>query len=319
MDELLEINLEYKDKINIPDNPFGIEIEFADALYTFVGNELKKEVYYEDTNEYWPNTKKKEEKFETWRLVKDATVQKRIKFETFTGGEINSPILKNNKKSWQELKQICEFLRNINDISINENCALHIHTDKKILSTIEEIKNLLKLWIVYEDIIYKFSYGETNTPRKLIYGYAKPYGQEKNILELINKLEKAETLEDLMKSIYYERKFGLNIVNLIRHHKTTIEKRTSNSTFNEKIIQNDVRFTLNLINYAKEENFDKEFIQHKIDNYEPIYINQSIKDNKEKAEELAKLIYKEELDKMYFYKQYYKAYNENDIEKTLHL
>ena len=319
-EELLKINLEYQDKINVPDNPFGIEIEFAGALYTYVERELKKIFYYDEPLEYWMNSRKiRKEKYETWKLVKDATVQKRINFDIFTGGEINSPILTNNKKSWQELKKICEFLRNIENIKIDDNCALHIHTDKKILPTIEEIKNLLKLWIIYEDIIYKFSYGETNSPRKLLFSYAKPYGQYRNILELINKLDKIETLEELMQAIQYERKYGLNLLNLIRDNKTTIEKRTSNSTFNEKIIQNDVRFTLNLINYAKKENFDKEFIQYKLKNYEPIFLNQSIKENKEKAEELAHLIYKNELDKLYFYKQYYKVYNENDIEKNIHL
>ena len=30
----LNINLEYLDKINIPDYEFGLEIEFAEALYS---------------------------------------------------------------------------------------------------------------------------------------------------------------------------------------------------------------------------------------------------------------------------------------------
>ena len=319
-EDLLKINIEYLDKINIPDNPFGIEIEFAGALYKQVERNLKQIFYYDDATEYWMNSRKiKKEKYETWKLVKDATVQKRIGFEEFEGGEINSPILTNNKKSWEELKQICEFLRKQENIKIDDNCAIHIHTDKKILPTIKEVINLLKLWIVYEDIIYKFSYGEIDIPRKLLFSYAKPYGQYRNILELINKLDKIETLEELMQAIQYERKYGLNLLNLIRDNKTTLEKRTSNGTLNEKIIQNDVRFTLNLINYAKKENFDEEFIKYKLKNYEPIFLNKSVKEDKEKAEELATRIFKEEIDKLYFYKQYYKTYNQNDIEKTLHL
>ena len=320
IEELKKINLEYQDRINIPDNPFGIEIEFANELYNKVEQELKKIFYYEEPTEYWMGyNRTNKERYNTWKLVKEATVQKRISFDKYTGGEINSPILKNDKKSWEELKQICEFLRSFENIKIDENCALHIHTDKKILPKIEEIINLTKLWILYEPVIYKFSYGETNSPRKMIYSYAKPFGQERNILELIKNLDKVKTLEQLMKTLHYERKLGLNLLNLIREAKPTIEKRTSNSTFNEKIIQNDVRFTLNLVNYAKKENFDEEFIYYKIKNYEPLFINKSVIEQKEEAEELANLIYKDELDKIYFYKQYYKAYNEHDIEKTLHL
>ena len=173
-EELKKINLKYQDEINIPNNSFGIEIEFAGASYNKVERELKKIFYYNEPVEYWMDSRKsKIEKYNTWKLVKEATVQKRITFEEYTGGEINSPILKNNKKSWQELKQICEFLRNFENITIDDNCALHIHTDRKILPSLEEIKNLLKLWVVYEPIIYKFSYGEINAPRKMIYRYAK--------------------------------------------------------------------------------------------------------------------------------------------------
>jgi hypothetical protein len=315
-EEIKNINLEYQYKINAKDNQFGIEIEFANALYSLVEKRLKKAFYYEDN--YWIDSKKEEDKYKTWKLVKDATVQERLEYNKYKGGEINSPILRNDKKSWEELKEICEILRNTKEILIDENCSVHIHVTKHILNKLEEIKNLLKLWIIYEDIIYKFSYGETNEPRRLIYRYAKPYGQEKDILELINKIDDIETIEDFMKIIHYERKFGLNLSNIIKKIQT-IEKRTSNGTLNEKIIQNDVRFTLNLFNYAKEENFDKEFIQHKIKNYKPIFLNDSIKENNKKAEELATLIYKDELDKIYFYKQYYKEYNKNDIEKIIHL
>lgn len=317
INDLKEIKMEYLNKINVPNNRFGIEIEFAGSDYKETEMELKMRFPYRENLEYNMCQKKAPvEKYETWKIKREKTVENRIEAGRITGGEINSPILTNNEKTWKELETICEFLKTREGIIINDFCSIHVHVEEKILPTLKEIINLIKLWIAYEDVIYKFSYGEADIPRRIIYCFARPFGQERNIKEIIQKLDTIETLKDLMILIRYERKYGLNITNLLNENKKTIEKRTSNGTINKIIIQNDARFTLNFMNYAKKENFDEEYINYKLKKYEPINIESEAND--EKAHDIANRIYKEEIDKLYFYKQYYKAY-EDDIEKTLHL
>ena len=74
-----------------------------------------------------------------------------------------------------------------------------------------------------------------------------------------------------------------------------------------------------LLNYCKNENFDTDYIDYLAKNYEPIYINDSLKEKETKANKFFSEICKNELDRLKLLKQYYKIYNENDIEKSIHL
>lgn len=326
---LKEINLDYLYKINIPDYKFGIEIEFAGAIFNEVNNKLDEILGY-TTTDILKKKKIDEEKarYEKWRLVNDGSVQQNAYHRAKKGGEINSPIMNNEKKYWQELKKVCEMLRKREYIRISDKCAVHIHTNMDILNEVQEYKNLVKLFITNEDIIYKFGYGEIDCPRETLLNFAKPFSAEYNLPpeEILKKLEEVETKEQLIKLLRYERKYGLNLVNIIKKPinkddivKPTIELRIFNGTLNEKIIQNEVLFNMCLLNYCKNENFDTEYIDYLAKNYEPIYINDSLKEKETKANKFFSEICKNELDRLKLLKQYYKIYNENDIEKSIHL
>jgi hypothetical protein len=327
--ELLDINLDYLDKINIPDYKFGIEIEFAGAIFNGVKQKLDEILKYEsNTIEELRQIEKDKEEFKKWRLVNDGSVQSNAWHRAKKGGEINSPIIRDRKKAWNELKKVCKMLRTREYIKISENCSIHIHTERDIYSDLEELKNLLKLWIVYEDIIYRFGYGETDIYRPALLNYAKPLSSNFAITtdEMLKKLEDIETKRDLLRLVSYEKNYGLNLTNVTKEPlrkddiiKPTIEVRIYNGTLNENIIQNNVRFNMNLLNYCKKENFDNEFIEYRIKNFKRNFINDSIFENPEKADELSKLLFKDELDRLKFLKQYYKIYNQNDIEKSIHL
>ena len=317
---LKEVTIEYKDKINIPDNPFGIEIEFSEPDFNIVRRKLEKILKYDPAKISWDDKKNNiKDQYLKWTLKNDITVQTHSKENIYLkfGGEVTSPIMKNEKKYWQELELVCETLSKIENIKINSNCSIHIHTEKTIYKYIEEYKNLLKLIMLYEDIIYRVSFGETVKIRNLLTRYAKPMSYY--IYERLNELEKIETEKELLKILHYERKFGFNFNNIEENKKQTIENRTGNPTLNKNIIQNYILFNGNLLNYAKIENFDKEFIDYKIKTYEPLFLSESLKEKKEKAKELIELILKDELDQLYILKQYFKIYNENDIEKKHHL
>ena len=327
--ELLNINLDYLDKINIPDYKFGLEIEFSGALYHKVRILLDEILGYDrETIEEIRKVETEKENYEKWRLVDDCTVQDNKHHQAKKGGEINSPIITNEKERWQELKLICEMLKSREYIRTDERCGIHIHTEKTIYDDIEEYKNLLKLWILYEDIIYRFGYGEKNAPRENLLRFARPFSFEFNLPpeEILKGLNTVETKRDLVKLLKCDKKYGLNLTRILDETKNldvlkkpTIEIRIYNGTLNENIIQNDVRFNMKLLEYCKKENFDKDFVEYKLEEYKTFYINDSVKENAEKAEEFFKLICKDELDRLKLLKQYYKIYNENDIEKTLHL
>ena len=327
--ELLNIKLDYQNKINIPDNKFGIEIEFSGAIFNDVFFKLENILGYEASNvQEQIKLETEKSKYKKWKLVNDASVQSNAYNKVKKGGEINSPIMRNTKKYWGELKKVCIMLKEMEHIKITTRCSIHIHTEKTIYNELEEYKNLLKIWILYEDIIYKFAYGEIDSPRETMLNFARPFCSsfEMNPIELINALESIETKQQLIKLLRNERKQGLNLTNILQEKnkemriiKPTIEVRVYNGTINENLIQNIVRFNQNLLNYAKSENFDKEFIKNQIKNYKPFYYGETIKEKPEKANEFSKLIFKDELDRLKFLKQYYKAYKEGDIEKTLHL
>ena len=255
--ELLDINIDYLDKINIPDYKFGIEIEFAGAVYKDVEHKLDEIIKYdqytcENLNEFL----NKQKEYQEWQLANDGSVQDNVYHRARKGGEIKSPIITNEKQHWEKLKIICEMLRAREYIRVSDKCGVHIHTDKTIYDDIEEYKNLVRLWILYEDIIYRFGYGERDVPRESLLNYAKPFSAEFNLpTDIILKgLDMVESKRQLVTLLRFERKYGLNLKRILDDskdedvkRKPTIEIRIYNGTLNENIIQNDVRFNMKLL------------------------------------------------------------------------
>lgn len=310
-EEIKSIKLDYLEEINIPETQFGIEIEFAGASFTEVKEEIKKKFGY-DQIENIAN------RYDVWKVVKEASVQKAKPYGEFEGGEINTPIFHNTKQDWDELKEVCTLLKNSKNIQINKDCSIHIHTDKSMYNILKEYINLIKLWIVYEPVIYRFGFGDMKTKRETLDNFAKPYVGNENITFFLERLKYVDTLEELMQATRYERKNGLNLTNLTRNTKQTIEVRIYNPTLNNEVIQNYTRFNENFLAYAKEENFDEEFIDYKLSKYKEIYIEDEIKEDFECAKELMDLIVKNELDRLKLLRQYL-TYEDDEIVKTAKL
>lgn len=290
---------EYQYKINIPNNPFGIEIEFAGVLIDSVYYELEKVINNLIKCDICKKFDSKD--YNSWCVKDDISIQVHDGIELKLGGEVTTPIMYNGNKYWYELRRVCESLKGIEGIRINDYCSIHIHTDKHIYRSIQEYINLLKLWMVYEDIIYRFGYGKSKTPRILITKYAKSISYY--IYSILDKLESVQTEEELVKLFKYDRALGLNLLNIIKF-KQTIETRVYNGSLDEVVIQNIVLFNQNLLEYAKIENFDKEFIDYKIMNYVPIFINDSLIENNDKAVELINLLVKDDFDRQKLFYHY---------------
>ena len=78
--------------------------------------------------------------------------------------EINTPVLRNTKATWELLKKMGELLKRI-DASYDV-CSFQINFDGSLLPSDEAKVRFLKLYAMYEDIVYRFSKGEDPT----IYG-----------------------------------------------------------------------------------------------------------------------------------------------------
>jgi len=92
------------------------------------------------------------------------------------GLEINSPILNDNDKTWKELKKVCSIVKE--NAKIGEHSGGHIHVGAQILENdYKSLLNFAKLWSVYENILFRFFYGEFLTPRPSLPKYASPNAQ----------------------------------------------------------------------------------------------------------------------------------------------
>ncbi len=284
--------LSLRDSLKIDENiTFGIELEFekVNKIYEKYP-EINLTLY-----EYGLYNK--------WQLKYDSSL--------IDGGELISPICTDNKEIWQEISSICEIIDKYGQILYN--CSNHIHIGAHILEgELETFMNLLKLWSVYEKIIFRFGYGEYLTARSSI-RYAKPVAENfKEDYELINKMN-YNLYRAVMKSAH-ERNQAVNFKETYyfdrKEDKNTIEFRCPNGTNNPVIVQNNVNFFVKLLNYCKNPNFDNEKIQkrneingdkyNELKCYNEIYL--------EEALELADMLFDNNLDKMYFLRQYLKNF-----------
>lgn len=287
--------ISYKKKLNINDDniSFGLEIETEHAKTGLIKDFIQS-------------------KYPSWSYCGDSSLD--------NGIEVLSPILTNNEKSFEQLKNVCNFLRK--NSFIDESASAHIHVGAQIYNNCASVYLLFLIWFAYEKVIYRFSYGEHNAGRKELYYYADSMLYNARDLSVI--FEKIfESSDDYAK---YELKFfkyinkierykSLNFTNVCQFGKkeegNTIEFRCPNGTLNEVIWQNNLNFFLSLMNYAKDSynNVDCEYYVNKANDnidsdydYSELYLKDAL--------ELADLIFKTNQDKIDFLKQYVKSIND---------
>lgn len=285
IDDIKDIKIEYRDKLDInPNTTIGIEIEFQKAFVNLINMKLKRKV---DTD---------------WIAKYDATVSSCAMMVLY-GGEINSPILRNNEKSWEELKTVCEILDKKN-AQITEKCGGHIHIGEQILNH-ESYMEFIKLWYLYEPIIYRFCYGEFNRERKLMNTFASSL---RNLfLTVITNEKYFESSIDLINYLSKERRQAVNFQNVLIDKKT-IEFRCPNSSLNPVIWQNNVNFFAHLLDKSNNVEIDEDKLNYTLRYHTKNFRNclDYIKINMNEAIELANIIFDNEIDKLYFLRQYVK-------------
>lgn len=296
--------LEYRNSLNIvPDLTFGLEIE-CDKL-----NIGKAQKIIAHDNAKFLNNKN------AWQVTTDISLNK--------GCEINSPILKNDGNSWLQLYEICNTLQR--HAKIKKTSGAHVHIGTNIINeNIYVLWQFLQLWMTYEDVIYRFSYGEFLTPRPHIMNYAYPIA---NIIRSRYKIfqsfiDNNESIEEffnylftLLHRLSYNRtgrNEAVNFNNVDDFHSikkfNTIEFRCPNGTLNPIIWQNNINLFASMLTNNKLfqqdlilKHFEENSPRYKeLKKYQEIYLDEAL--------EFCDLVFAHNIDKVYFLRQYLKNY-----------
>lgn len=294
---LSNYNLELRDTLNIDKNiSFGTEIEYELAYKEQIKEEVKELLGHKN-----------------WKVEIDESL--------FEGAELISPVLTDTKDSWLDLSTACDIVRE--GAQIVRSASGHVHICMNILGNNPKYwRNFAKLWMAYEYIIFRFLYGEYTSGREGIEKYAKPIS--KILIDDFDRIEDRSHMtcamyimkvlnagDDRRKAINFRNASNTDLLNYNQiADKNTIEFRAANGTFNEVIWQNNINLLVKLLEYAKSPNYDEETINKRLQiikekeipsniiKYSRVYLNDPI--------ELADLIFDNNLDKLYFLRQYYK-------------
>ena len=290
--KIQNFDLIYRKKLQLPSNvTFGIELEYEDVKKENVDNYVQ-------------------ENLNLWISKKDASIA--------IGGEINSPILYDELTSWEELQKICNFLKKKN-ANTSKNAGGHIHIGSHILGdNVDNWKMFLKTYAAYESVLFRFLFGDKITGRKRILDFAKPITDD--LYDKIYWINHARSLFQLYEDLPKERRQALNFVNTDfenvknKRFKNTLEFRSPNATIEEVIWQNNINALTKLILAPIKGLIDQEFLDYKLEHErisskKEYYLYSLI--NLKNALELVDLIFDNNLDKLYFLRQYLKNFEEN--------
>ena len=199
--------------------------------------------------------------------------------------------------------------------SIGRNSGGHIHIGTQTLGdNVNSWLNFIKIWSVYENIIYRFVYGNFLTARPSMDEYAQPLSKTFwNDYKFLK--ESHASLDAIIHKISHTRYQAVNFENVFEnkchkfYKKNTIEFRCPNGSLDAVIWQNNVNLFVKLLRYSKSSSYHHDIIQkrHKLNSnkfselkwYNEIYLDQAL--------EFCDMIFDNNLDKIYFLKQYLKS------------
>ncbi|MBE6140707.1 MAG: hypothetical protein E7172_04135 [Firmicutes bacterium] len=291
---LNDYKLELRDSLELSEKEtFGLEIEVEESDNFTIKNNISN----------------------GWYLTEDITL--------YNGIEICSPILHDNFATWQMVDQICQMVNQ--SALIDTNCGAHVHIGSQTLGNdFDNWEKFFNLWEAYEHIIFRFCYGQYLTHRPNILDYAQPTSlMYTNNFQFYRRYTNY-TLKQIFDEIGYNCNLAVSVFNLSTfnnlnywkedfgrfHYGNTIEFRCANGTLNPIIWQNYVNLYFKILNYSKSNNYNFDLIKNRlktnanllknIEFFDYIYLKQAL--------EFSDLIFDNNLDKVYFLKQYLKDF-----------
>ena len=306
--ELKKYYLEKRKTLGLSEDiTFGVEIE---------SEESDREAIVSEIGQNFP--------YNTWIVKDDRSLSH--------GTEVNSPVLHDNEKTWIDLDKVCNIVGT--HAEVLEKTSAHVHIGMHILGNNPRYwRNFVKLWMTYENIITRFLYGEYIAPREKITYYAEPIAQyliedldriedRANGINAFNMIKLLNKQDVKRRSVNFRHVGKTELINYDKvANKNTIEFRGGNGTFNVIIWQNYINLLTKLLLYATREDFNDEVINKRlrmiIDNKIPSSLYKYSQIHIEQAFEFADLIFTNNLDKVYFLRQYFKDMHVNMEPLTL--
>jgi Putative amidoligase enzyme. len=243
----------------IEDIYFGIEIEFQMPIKTIDGDYI---VNVLKSNGIEINTEIIEgrdgtRKYDTWQLMKESTCD----------WEIISPILNDSSDCWKQLEKVCYILKNQLRANIDDNTAIHLHIQKKqLLNEGKHYISLMNLYRYLEPFTYAFSAGEESEVsliRVKKYAATLKFADKNLWTKGMSQNEAKEEIRngdcDLVTYYFFTRLLGLNFSTKNTNYRT-VEFRTFNGTLSPTMIQSYLIYVINMINFAKQNDFEEEFL-----------------------------------------------------------
>ena len=286
--------LEFRDKLNINKLiTFGFELEFENLRIDM--NKLNLKLYNTFNSDIY-------------HVKNDSTLNR--------GGEVATPVLIDEEKYWSEIFILCDVLRNYAEIG--KNAGGHIHVGTQALgSNRDSWLNFAKLWATYENVIYRFCYGNFLVGRSTIEKFALPLSN--NYYTKYKDLKNRDlSVYDIIAKLTCDRRRGVNLNNINTYSlddediRNTIEFRCPNGTLDEVIWQNNLNLFVNLLKYSRSSNFNHDIVdkRHRINSELNLYDNLNLYNEiyLEEALEFSDLIFNNNLDKIYFLRQYLKSF-----------
>lgn len=285
-----ELYLQIRSSLNISDKEtFGYELELEKVDINYIYSKIKQNCLRGK-----------------WTLKYDGSLN--------DGIEINSPVLWNKEEDWGSLDRVCVAIQK--GAIVGTNSAGHIHLGTQILGDNPNAwKRFIKLYAVYEPIIFRFLYGEYLTNRKSLEKYAEPMANEL-WNDYIYLKDKDVTVKEIVSQISHGRCRALNFNNVkydtLNEYSfgNTIEVRIANDTKESAIHQNNYNLFAHMGMYARSSKFDDEIIDKRHETNDSSYYNLNWYNEifLEQALEFCDLIFDNNLDKVYFLKQYLKSF-----------
>ena len=285
--------LEYRDSLELDkDISFGIEIEYENLLR----KNVDKYIYNRHND---------------WLSKLDGSLLR--------GGEITSPIMKDDVSYWNDLKKICDYLKRKKVTTIGKTGG-HIHVGASYLNKdIESWIIFLKLYVSYEHILYRFSFGDKISGRDCIDVYAKSVSER--LISFFTRVSDIDNIFEFIKCLpRNNRNYSINFKNVSCYYVdknvcgNTIEFRLPNSSVNEIIWQNNINTFCKMMMSSKKKVIDEEFLNYKIKNDYISYYDNKLRyynvDLKNSLE-FVDLVFNNNKDKLYFLRQYLKNYQLN--------
>lgn len=269
-DQLKNLPMQYRSKLTIPKNVnFGLELELDKVDFMEVRRLVSRYIGGD------------------WNVRVDNSLTK------LNNAEINSPVLRNNKNTWELLYKMSELLKQINPSY--DICSFQINFDANLLKNDKDKIRFLKLYAMYEDIIYRFSMGEDMSYRESLETYASPIILTLKGMLSINDKAFIETFSD-------QKRYGICFKT-----KSTdlIEFRTPNMTDNPCLWQNYITFFYYLLKLVSSGKYNEDEVDRYIDEYSKIYILENYElEKREKAIQLSKKLFFNSTDRINFMHQY---------------